>query len=165
MQVFARKVSSRRAKNIDKEPETNLQICKAMDSTVHHIVTVLYIRKLLGLPHEIFIDIKLCDLSLEDYLYSGSFRTPKDHTIAHFIKDALPPYKSRQIGYIMKQITNGIQCLYSFHLVHRNLKPRNGTVPPRLENIRVIVLYSRKDMVWKFSDFGFTIQLDSAYGR
>ena len=109
-----------------------LHICKAMGSTLQNIVTVLYISQLPESRHELFLDMELCDLSLEDYLYPGS---SKDHMILHFIKDALPPSKSCQIWHIITHITSGIQFLHSLNLVHRDLKPSNGTLPPILEEI------------------------------
>jgi serine/threonine protein kinase len=94
-------------------------------------------------------------MNLADYIYG----TLDESTAAtYFIKDQPPPMKSRQIWNVMLQITRGVEFLHCKYMVHRDLKPVNGIgrIPLTLTEI---VLYSRKDSVWKVADFGYTTQL------
>jgi serine/threonine protein kinase len=117
-----------------------------------HIVAIL---KIGDIPQNVFFDMELCDMNLADYIYG----TLDESTAAtYFIKDQPPPMKSRQIWNVMLQITRGVEFLHGKNMVHRDLKPVNGIrhIPITLTEI---VLYSRKDSVWKVADFGYTTKL------
>jgi serine/threonine protein kinase len=81
-----------------------------------------------------FIDMKLCDLTLQHYMTNKA--TASEH-----------------IWNIMKDIAGGVSFLHANGLVHRDLKPSNGMSMAFLLNV---VLYSRSDLSWKLTDFGLT---------
>jgi serine/threonine protein kinase len=118
-----------------------------------YIVTIL---KIGDIPQNVFFDMELCDMNLADYIYGSE----NEGTVVatYFIKDHPPPLKSQQIWNVMLQITKGVEFLHGKKMVHRDLKPVNGT-HHILTILTNIVLYSRKDSVWKVADFGFTTQL------
>jgi len=90
-----------------------------------NIVEVLRLGELVGSPY-FFIDMELCDLTLEDYIYRNS---PVSDSIPQFVRDASSSSKAMQIWNIVKQIASGVTFIHSQDEVHRDLKPRNGTFP------------------------------------
>lgn len=85
-----------------------------------HIVAITRIG---DIPQNIFIDMELCDLNLDDFIHSK--RDPA-MVPAYFVKDQPPPLKSRQIWNIMSHIAQGVDFLHRKKMVHRDLKPVNG---------------------------------------
>jgi serine/threonine protein kinase len=86
-----------------------------------HIVTIFEIG---DIPLSVFFDMELCDMNLFDYIYG----TQDESTAAtYFIKTQPPPMKSRQIWNVMLQVTKGVEFLHRKNMVHRDLKPVNGT--------------------------------------
>jgi hypothetical protein len=75
------------------------------------------------IPQNIFIDMELCDLNLDDFIYCK-----KDQSLVptYFVKNKPPPLKSQQICHVMWQISQGIEFLHRMEMVHRDLKPANG---------------------------------------
>ena len=98
--------------------------------------------------------MELCDLSLHDYIHRADTPRPSE-SIPYFIKDAPPEIKASQIWNIMRDIAEGLLYIHEHSLVHRDVKPLNGKISvATLADI--VVLYSRKDSVWKLVDFGLT---------
>jgi serine/threonine protein kinase len=122
-----------------------------------HIVAVLATGRLPASEYY-YIDMELCDLDLAGFIHTKSQPDPTK-SIPYFVKDYPPPMKSQQIWNVMKQITSGLTHLHSLNLVHRDMKPANSTLPRCVAYN--LVLYSRKDSVWKLADFGFTSEADS----
>jgi serine/threonine protein kinase len=87
-----------------------------------NIVEVLRLGRLVGSPYY-FIDMELCDMNLENYIYSNS---PKQESLPHFVKTAPSSVKASQIWNIMRQIASGVAFIHSHDEVHRDLKPRNS---------------------------------------
>jgi len=64
-----------------------------------------------------YIDMELCDLNLETYLYHEQ--------LAEEI--LLPISNVSQLWSIMQDITNGVAFIHGHKETHRDLKPRNST--------------------------------------
>jgi len=134
-QAFARKVLKSGVRLTQEEIERETAAVKKITagplSREKNIVTILDFGKLPRTPFY-FIDMELCEISLEDYIYPSE---PLNSTqsIPFFVKEAPPPMKARQIWNIMKQIANGVVYLHGLGIVHRDLKPPNSTfliLPP-----------------------------------
>lgn len=67
----------------------------------------------------IFIDMQLCDFTLEEY-NKGRWMVSRFH-------DCTPQLKEKRIWTVMTQIAQGLHFIHSKNLVHRDLKPRNGS--------------------------------------
>jgi serine/threonine protein kinase len=144
--AFARKlirVPQVDAKLIDNE----IQMLKALSTERHHHIVAVFRIGMLRNSQDLFIDMELCDLNLREYIRGTKSR----HSVpVFFVRDQPPPMLVRQIWNVMIQITNGVEYLHSQKVVHRDLKPANGTVCPQIP--LMLVLYSRKDGVWKLAD-------------
>jgi len=58
----------------------------------------------------------------------------------------------------MKQIVSGVAYIHSHNEIHRDLKPSNSR-NPRCDTLTCsLVLYSRRDSVWKIADLGLVAQ-------
>ena len=102
-----------------------------------NIVTVLRLGELKTSPYY-FIDMELCDLTLEDYIYRLIPPGPTE-SIPHFIKDGAPPLKSQQIWNVMKQVACGTKYIHDLNLVHRDLKPANSMFPTFFANSKFFI--------------------------
>ena len=71
----------------------------------------------------LFIDMELCDLNLDDYIYSK--KDPSTVPI-NFIKDQPAPLKSQQIWNVMLHVGKGVEFLHNKGMIHRDLKPLNS---------------------------------------
>ena len=87
-----------------------------------HIIQVIGLRKARNSSLN-FIDMELCDLSLDVYIYN---KKPMDELFPFYYKNAPPPSKAQKIWYIMAHIAKGVEFMHSFGAVHRDLKPSNG---------------------------------------
>ena len=105
--------------------------------------------------------MELCDLNLFDFIHRS---TQPLESVPFFIKDAPPPLKAQQIWNVMKHVTEGVNYLHTLNLVHRDLKPENSIIlrPYTYSANNCIVLYSRKDSVWKLADFGYLTEATSS---
>jgi serine/threonine protein kinase len=72
-----------------------------------------------------FIDMELCDLNLETYIYGGSVSTIEENAL-HFRQLPSSPLKVEQIWGIVTDITSGLAYIHDHGEVHRDLKPANG---------------------------------------
>ena len=103
-----------------------------------------------------FIDMELCDLNLGTYIHRIEPPNPLE-SLPYFIKDASADLRAMQIANIMTQVAGGIKYIHGHDLVHRDVKPANGMyLFWQMETDNCIVLYSRKDSIWKLADFGIT---------
>jgi serine/threonine protein kinase len=111
-----------RREEIEFEVQAIRKIC---GNGLHpHIVEVLKLGELRNTDYY-FIDMELCDLNLEEYIYCSTPPNPSK-SIPYFIKDAPPPLKAQQIWNIMRQIASGVKHMHALNIVHRDLKPANS---------------------------------------
>jgi serine/threonine protein kinase len=73
-----------------------------------------------------FIDMELCDMSLQEYLYPDSLQATTVLGLPPFMKDLPDSSIEGHIWGIMTQISSGLKFIHSHSLVHRDLKPSNG---------------------------------------
>lgn len=144
-------------KDIEHEAQVIKRICG--EGAHPHIVEVLKLGELRNVDYY-FIDMELCDLNLSEYIHRSIPLNPSE-SIPYFIKNLPPPLKAQQIWNIMKQIANGVNYMHTARVVHRDLKPANSMCFSITHDLTVLVLYSRKDSVWKLADFGFTTDATS----
>lgn len=98
---------------------------KLFEGRTHpNIVTVL---KIGDLPPCVFIDMELCELNLDDYIYC---KKDPSAVATYFIKDQIPPLKSQQIWNVMFNIAKGVEFLHGKGMIHRDLKPLNSIPSP-----------------------------------
>ena len=76
-----------------------------------------------------FIDMELCDLSLQAYLYPHSSISTTGLGLPPFLKDLPSSLLAVHIWNIMKQIANGLKFIHEHSEVHRDIKPSNGDYP------------------------------------
>ena len=73
-----------------------------------------------------FIDMELCDLNLEQWIYRSW-----DHLTVQklpFLTAELPPRaRMGQVWDIMEDITRAVAFIHGAHEIHRDLKPSNGS--------------------------------------
>jgi serine/threonine protein kinase len=70
--------------------------------------------------------MNLCDLNLDDYLYSKAGLNISALGLPPPIAAAPESSKPILIWDIMQQIADGVNYIHSLGEVHRDLKPRNG---------------------------------------
>jgi serine/threonine protein kinase len=101
-----------------------------------------------------FIDMELCDLSLDHYIYQQW--TPAMIEVVPYFTAELPSrFRVSQIWNVMEDITRGVAFLHLQNHVHRDIKPRNS-----ISSLVFLtpVLYSHHDQSWKLADFGLTAE-------
>jgi serine/threonine protein kinase len=126
---------------------------KKLSSSGHtNIVKVL---KSGNLPPWIFIDMELCDLTLERYILRGY-----PAGFAESMPTLAPGLSILRMWKILKDICNGVAFIHEQGMVHRDLKPRNGKSMSNLSDL-FIVLYSCQNRAWKLADFGLTMEVSS----
>jgi serine/threonine protein kinase len=115
-----------------KDIENEATAIEAVMSEGGHqnIVTVLKHGWLDGSVY--FIDMELCDYSLEGYIQQERRRVATRETLDG--NDFLDS-KERvsEMWSIMSQITSGLVYIHSKSQVHRDLKPSNGIIPNILD--------------------------------
>jgi serine/threonine protein kinase len=75
-----------------------------------------------------FIDMELCDLNLQAYIY-GDFTPAIVQECPYFTVDLPPRMKVAQIWSMMGDVTNGLIHIHSLGQVHRDIKPQNSKTP------------------------------------
>ena len=83
-----------------------------------------------------FIDMELCDLTLHDYIayLDGKLSSPPFEIIPQlapvFVEmNCSPILKIQNICTIGTHIAQGLEFMHGKGQVHRDIKPRNGTIP------------------------------------
>lgn len=90
-----------------------------------NIVEVLNHGLLSNYPYY-FIDMELCDLTLQDFIYRQSPPNPSE-TMPYFAEGQS---SVGQIWSIMSQIANGVEYIHQRQQIHRDIKPGNGYCLP-----------------------------------
>jgi serine/threonine protein kinase len=112
-------------------------IAKLCDGTNDNIVKVIRTGNFENLTFA-YIDMELCDLSLEDYIKGAWLVYPVNG----------PPDEFR-VWDIMTQIASGLAFVHAKNEIHRDLKPSNGMTnphasqPPEFSHLDSFVLPSR----------------------
>jgi serine/threonine protein kinase len=73
-----------------------------------------------------FIDMELCDLSLQGYLYPDPFESYTAMGLPPSLQGLPPASVADHICNIMRQIANGLKFIHAHSEAHRDLKPSNG---------------------------------------
>lgn len=109
-----------------KAAEQEMNIIKKLcgPNTHQNIVQVLNHGILCNCPYY-FIDMELCDLSLELYIQRTEPPNPSE-ALPHFIKDGGSDLTVLQIWNVMRQIASGVEYIHSQEHTHRDIKPANS---------------------------------------
>ena len=103
-----------------------------------------------------FIDMELCDLNLERWIYRKW-----DEATANKLPylTAQLPSRARlgQVWDIMEDITRALAFIHENHEIHHDLKPGNGLYPYK-HGLKPLVLDSLANEAWKVTDFAFTME-------
>src|SRR5271154_2549087 len=106
-----------------------------------------------------FIDMELCDLSLQQYIYCPR-TTPKDwnapKALSFLAKECSRFHVIANVWAILYQITEGLAYIHKQDLVHRDMKPGNGESIYDRAQLNIAVLYSFSKKLWKIVDFGIS---------
>jgi serine/threonine protein kinase len=102
-----------RQKDVDNEVRAVNKLCK---SNHPNIVQVLELGQLRADSTSFFIDMELCSVSLDNYIYSGALAP------GLYVWDTTPS----QICSIFKDIIHGLVFIHEHGEVHRDLSPHNG---------------------------------------
>ena len=97
-----------------------------------------------------FIDMKFCDMNLNDFIKS----TQTFGIIHQFISK----FSAMKIWNIMKQIINSLTFIHKSNEIHRDLKPKNDSTHINLNANSLIILYSTKIKCWKLTNFDLTFK-------
>jgi serine/threonine protein kinase len=74
-----------------------------------------------------FVDMELCDLNLHKYI--NRIWTPEIETeMPYFTMTLTPRMRLAQLWSIIEDITEGLVFIHSLKEIHRDLKPRNGSL-------------------------------------
>jgi len=144
-ELFARKLMKPFSDFTQVEIQNELRaVTKLCRGNPRHLVGVHGQGQLQDSPYY-FIDMELCDINLEEYIYG---------------RQALhDPCDTRKIWSIMAQITDGLTFIHNQNEVHRDLKPTNSFIFPG--SFLILVLYSSEQDAWKIADFGFSTDRSS----
>jgi serine/threonine protein kinase len=138
--------------NITNELSAIKKICMA-EHTHKNIVSVFNCGQLLHFWY--FIDMELCDLNLERWIYrTWDVATAKK--LPFFTKEVSSQVKMRQTWDIMQDVSEAVSFIHSEGLIHRDLKPSNskGTLlEPRLTEFSFIFSQRQGLESWGFRPY------------
>ena len=100
--------------------------------------------------------MELCDLDLATYL--DRQWSPVEMERTPIGMDQNRNMRMEQVWKIMMDVTSGLAFIHSHKEVHRDLKPRNSNSHGRKYWQYLLVLYHRKRISWKITDFGLTAE-------
>lgn len=116
------------------------------------LIRVYRFGKLVDSPY-FYIDMELCDFSLEIYIYEiGISRASGLHSPRCFPSSR----DTNSIWVTMRDISEGLAFIHRNSEVHRDLKPTNSDI--LFSTSLILVLYSVARGVWKIGDFGFSTE-------
>jgi len=121
--TFARKLirpwAGIRQADIDNEVRAINKLCKSKHS---NIVQVLDYGRLKADGVFYFIDMELCEISLEKYIQGETINDLINWNTVHIHNEV-----HEHAYIIMQQILNGMIYIHCLNEVHRDLSPNNGT--------------------------------------
>src|SRR5271170_4392011 len=124
-QLFARKLirpfSDLTQEDIDNEVKAVTKLCSKGEN--RNIVAVLKHGRLENSTYY-FLDMELCDLNLETFIYSESF--PGFEKEFGYDSRSSKETRYQTMWPIMLDIVHGLQFIHHHDQVHRDLKPRNS---------------------------------------
>ena len=138
MQCFARKLlhlPNSRTEAIQSEVRALQKLCNGAS----RYVIKLFDSGEFRFSEYYFIDMELCDLSLQAYLYPSSPAAVSDLGFPPFIKDLQLDSIVVHILDIMWQITAGLMFIHDQAEAHRDLKPSNGLFPLYCVDFKVFI--------------------------
>lgn len=103
--------------------------------------------------------MELCDFNLETFANTlwkpAAWEDMLTNRSEIFDNDS----RMKQIWFIMTQVASGVQFIHRQQEIHRDLKPENSMSQKKYPwtSLIVVVLYSRKDQMWKIADFGISM--------
>lgn len=143
--------------DIEKEVGVILQMCTTGHRNIVQILDNGWFRS--GSIY--FIDMYLCALNLDDYIYRKNEYPPRAFALLNepsfVVESSSTRSKLRNIWTIIDNIAQGLEFMHEKHYIHRDLKPMNST-PVNIDRSLTLVLYSRDDGYWKIADFGLTTE-------
>jgi serine/threonine protein kinase len=121
----------RHDKDVVENETRAIKICMSREHP--NIVTILHYGRLSS--DHFYIDMELCAINLDDYIYDTSSARSKVQNEANcegispvFVPNECSFQLQLQNVYtIMSQISDGVKFLHMEKLAHRDLKPSNGT--------------------------------------
>jgi hypothetical protein len=132
--AFARKIIRELGSITKEDVDNEVRALKKLCQNQHpNIVKVFDYGQLNPDSVVHFIDMELCDVSLENYLMGQEFPLLLGWKIVRD-RDEIPAYAYA----ILQQILNGLLYIHSLHEVHRDVSPHNG--------IHILVLFSEADL-------------------
>jgi serine/threonine protein kinase len=157
IEIFARKIirlwGDLTEDDVNNEMRAVDKLCRTND-THPNIVTVFDYGRISQFIY--FIDMELCDLNLERWIYRSW-----DENAAKkmpFLTTELPSRaRVGQVWDIMEDITCAVAFIHSKLEIHRDLKPANS-VYLCVNEAHQLVLCSLGDQAWKVTDFAFTME-------
>jgi serine/threonine protein kinase len=155
--VFARKllhIPSLTPDVVEKEKRAIRKLC---GPRIHRHIVDLFRAGNLRYSAHVFIDMELCDQSLADSIriYKQALHVPRAIYLRYLNRIDSFASPELQIWDIREQIAGGLEYIHGHRQVYRDLKPASSAFTWSFELI-ALVLFSRKDEVWKIADFGFT---------
>ena len=99
---------------------------KLCEPGVHkNVVAVLGCGRL---PLLYFIDMELCELNLGTYI-SRKWNRELEQSVSLLSEiHSSATREISQMGYVMTDIGRGVEYIHSHEMIHRDLKPQNGTL-------------------------------------
>jgi serine/threonine protein kinase len=129
LQVFARKIIRLAGylteNDIKNEIRAVAKLCMT-GNTHKNIVSVFEHGQLSAFLY--FIDMELCDLNLERWIYR-TWGEDTAKTFPHLTVDLPPRMRISQVWDIMEDITRAVAFIHGEHEIHRDLKPSNSLYP------------------------------------
>jgi len=115
------------SEHIENEIRAAVKLCRP--GAHNNIVAVLDIGEI-PMTSFFFLDMELCDLSLDAYIYQRWTARIRDKVPA-FVRES-PLEQVTEVGQIMTDMTNAVEYIHSHGEIHRDLKPHNSIIPVRL---------------------------------
>jgi serine/threonine protein kinase len=141
VQIFARKIirifGDSTREDVENEAAVISQVCRSGQSNT--VVEVYEHGWLPGFdPSYYYVDMEYCSQTLEEWIHGPSgYKNSEGRRSTAGAAGSSPTttdqetpgqFVSEQIHDILQNITSGLQYLHKNGVVHRDLKPRNGTI-------------------------------------
>jgi serine/threonine protein kinase len=137
--IFARKLLRPFAMLSEDEILNEFRAIKklCLESCQENLVAVYRYGKLPGSPYY-YIDMELCDLNLQEYIYEFERRG---------FSSSFPPLDTTAVFQIMRDVSGGLAFIHERKEVHRDIKPNNSSsIGFHSLLIHSIVLFQRRGL-------------------